>query len=382
MKKQILTLSAVLALTAMNGCGRPKTDQIGVESEIHRSNQINQFQANVEMDTRLADGTIITFPEGKDLDGYEYAYSREEFDGVMSRLPHGYGNTLPRAYTKDQTSAEKISQIAAVILSLGKLKDMSYVKLKQAQFGVKATEAKVKPMISGLLQNFPCFPLNENKKKCKLVADETTQETPKFSKKCSQLKRNKKKYVDLTEDQAKALEQGVIQCGALQNKISEIKGKKKLVETIRETGRNIGVGLTLDYSEYANFSGLVVVNSKAKDDGAVKSKISFNETKTKVEDLILGLSFGTSGFKEYSLENGGISNLKYGQTKNGTRFLKFHVNGEYRIEAELTLSSRTLILHESGATYTEVRLKGSTENFFPDGKVRKGVMSLQIDTLD
>ncbi|MBK27088.1 MAG: hypothetical protein CME70_23995 [Halobacteriovorax sp.] len=379
MKKQILTLTTTLAIGALVGCGGPKADQIDVASQIHAPSTVSQFQSNKNFDSTVADATIITFPQGKDLEGYEYAYNEVAFKTVMSRLQ--YGDQLPLEYNKDASSADKIAQVSTAILSLGKLKDMSYEKLKQAQFGVKATQAKVAPMIDQVLKNFPCYKLNDDKRACKLEADETTSDKPKYPKKCSELKRNKKKFKDhLTEEQDKAYSQGIAQCSALQAKVTEIQDLEEKVKTIRQMGRDIGVALVEDYSAHAKFRGLVVVNSKEKEEGDFTSKIVFNESKTKVETLSLGINFG-NGYREFSIENGGISNVSYGQTKYGTTFLKLRINGDYRIDAELTVSSRTIVLHSSGATYTEVRLKGSTENHFPDGTVRKGVMSLQIDTL-
>lgn len=379
MKKQMITLATMMALGALTGCGGPKADQIGVTSEIHESNTVSQFQVQKTFDSTLADATIITFPTGDDLESYEYSYDEMAFKTVMSRLQ--YGDQLPLSYSKEASSGDKIAQVSTAILSLGKLKDMSYEKLKQAQFGVKATQAKVAPMIAQLLQNFPCYKLIDNKRKCKLAPDETTSETPKFSKKCSELKRNKKKFKgNLTEELEKAYDQGIAQCAALQGKVSEIQDLEEKVKRIRQMGRDIGVDLVEDYSEHANFKGLIVVNSKEKKEGDFTSKMTFNDEKTKIETLSLGINFGT-GYKEYSIENGGISDVKYGQTRGGTTYLNLTINGDYRIVAELSVSSRTIILHSSGATYTEVRLKGSTENIFPDGKVRKGVMSLQVDTL-
>lgn len=379
MKKQIITLTATLALGALVGCGRPKADQIDVTSQILETKQVSQFQVDKTFDGTLGDATIITFPAGKDLEGYEYTYDSVAWQTVMSRLP--YGAQLPTSYTKEASSADKISQVATAILSLGKLKDNSLRKLKQVQFGIRATEAQVKPMIKGLLGQFPCYPLLENKRKCKLAADETTAEKAKIPRKCSELKRNKKKYVELTEEQATAVVQGIAQCNALQGKVSEIEVLEEKVLAIRQMGRDLGVALVEDYGDHANFKGLVVVNSKEKEEGDFTSKIIFNETKTKVETLSLGVNFGT-GYKEYSLENGGITKLVYDQTARGNNRLKFSINGDYRIDAELSVSSEVIVLHKSGVTYTNIRLKGTTENHFADGTVRKGVMAMQIDTLD
>ena len=74
--------------------------------------------------------------------------------------------------------------------------------------------------------------------------------------------------------------------------------------------------------------------------------------------------------------------MVYDQTSRGTSRLKFTINGDYKIEALLSVTSEVIVLHKSGATYTNIRLKGTTINTFSNGVVRKGVMALQVDTID
>lgn len=379
MKKQIIMLSTTLALGSLMSCGGPQADKIDVGSSLHKAKEVSQFQVNKTFDGTIGDATIITFPSGEDLSGYSYAYPEVQWKTVMSRLP--YGDQLPLTYEADSTSGSKIAQVSTAILSLGKLKDNSLRKLKQVQFGIKATEAQVLPMIDAVLSQFPCFKLKEDKRKCKLEADETTVAKGKLPKKCSELKRNLKKFDELSVEQESAYQEGITQCGALQDKISEVQDLEEKVQTIRQMGRDLGVALVEDYSAYAGFTGLVVVNSKEKEEGDFTSTIKFNETKTKIETLSLGVNFG-SGYKEYSLENGGISDMVYDQTSRGTSRLKFTINGDYKIEALLSVTSEVIVLHKSGATYTNIRLKGTTLNTFSNGVVRKGVMALQVDTID
>ncbi len=379
MKKQIIILSATLALGSLMSCGGPKADKIDITSDIHHAKEVSQFQVNKTFDGTIGDATILTFPQGEDLVGYSYAYPEMQWKTVMSRL--SYGDQLPLTYAAESTSGSKIAQISTAILSLGKLKDNSLRKLKQVQFGIKATEAQVQPMIKSVLSQFPCFKLKENKRKCKLEADETTIAKAKLPKKCSELKRNLKKFDELSVEQESSYQEGITQCGALQDKISAVRDLEEKVLTIRQMGRDLGVALVEDYSAYAGFKGLIVVNSKEKEEGDFTSTLKFNDTKTKVDVFSLGVNFG-SGYQEYSIENGGISNLVYDQTARGTSRLSFSINGDYRIDAVLSVSSEVIVLHKSGATYTNIRLKGTTTNTFPDGKVRKGVMALQVDTLD
>jgi hypothetical protein len=379
MKKQIIILSATLALSSLMSCGAPKADKIDVTSNIYQAKETSQFQVNKTFDEIVGDGTIITFPAGEDLSGYTYAYPEAQWKAVMARLP--YGAQLPLSYEAGSSSSNKIAQISTAILSLGKLKDNSLRKLKQVQFGIRATKAQVEPMIKEVLSQFPCFKIKENKRKCKLEADETTVSKGKLPKKCSELKRNQSKFEDLSVDQESAYDDGVNECGVLQDKISAVQDLEEKVLTIKQMGRDLGVALVENYSAYAGFSGLVVVNSKEKEEGDFPSTIKFNDTKTKIEVFSLGVNFG-SGYKEYSLVNGGISNLVYDQTARGTSRLRFAINGDYKIEAELSVTSEVIILHKSGASYTNIRLKGTTKNTFSDGKIRKGVMALQIDTVD
>lgn len=380
MKKQIIMLSTTLALGSLMSCGGPQADKIGVGTELHQNTKaVSQFQVNKTFDGKIGDATILTFPQGSDLSGFSYAYPEVQWKTVMSRLP--YGDQLPLTYEADSTSGSKIAQISTAILSLGKLKDNSLRKLKQVQFGIKATEAQVLPMIKGVLSQFPCFKIKDNKRKCKLEADETTVEKGKLPKKCSELKRNQKKFVELSVEQESAYEEGITQCGDLQDKISAVRDLEEKVLTIRQMGRDLGVDLVQKYSSYAGFTGLVVVNSKEKEEGDFPSTIKFNENKTKIETFSLGINFG-SGYQEYSLANKKISNLVYDQTARGTSRLKFTINGDYQIDAVLSVTSEVIVLHKSGATYTNIRLKGTTTNTFDNGIVRKGVMALQIDTLD
>ena len=386
MKKQILTLTATLALGAMVGCGGPKADQIGVESDIHRSTVTNQSQIlGTPSNGQLFGSTIITLPGGSDLDGFEYNLEDPrkvgQWNAVLGRLPDGKGANHSYVYTREMATKVKDIRVSYLISSIGRLKDLSYKKLRPAKVGLEQITPVKKAVIPKLLKAIPCFNLKEDRKKCKTAADETTKTKPKRIRSCKQLASLKDAYVDLDEAGQAQLVANITQCMTIQGKFDALNDGVDMVTSLRDAGKEIVVDIVEKYSEHANFIGLVEANSKELDGGDIKSTIVFNKEMTKVEKFVLGLKFGNGTFEEYSLKNKKISDFEFGLTADNNRYLAFTINGEHTIRARLGVQSNSVTLLD-GSTYFDIRMKGKTINTYKDGKVRNGIMYLQAETID
>lgn len=388
MKKQILTLTTSLALTALVGCGKPKADQINVDSLIHGTKEVNQLQVNKEVDPAVRKGTIIIFPTGNELDGFSYEFPEKYWKPVIvdGRLP--YGKQLPRIIQKDDTSANKTKNLVNILLSIGKLKDISFRLKTQA----KMKDAVLKGQKKQVIASVGCYKIKEgdNAGKCKIAPDETTVTSVKRAKRsCTKLATHMDNFIDLTPEQDALFKGTLHKCKLIKEGQNEVKKLSRKINAATEAGEVLAEGVATAYSVHLGKNHLPLMASQDRQapNGYDDSRIKFNADKTKIEELKLAINFGggdDAAVPMYSIENGKILNAKLAITAKGTRYLEFTINGPIIVKAMLSITSEVISLSKDGTgpSFTNYRLKGTTDNIFPNGTVKKGVMSIEMDTLN
>ncbi len=404
MKTQIITLTTTLVLSGLVGCGKPKADNIGVQSQIHADRTSNQFQVKKEVikdagifiqalpgvtdgskvSSEVRKGTMIIFPAGEELKDFEYEFPEAEWVPVISegRLP--YGKQLPRVLKKEDTSANKIKNLANILLSIGKLKDISF----RLYAGVDMKGDVLKGQKNQVIASVGCYEIKEgeNAGKCKIAPDETTEEKVTRTKRtCKKLSKHMDRFIELNEQQT-ALFAGTLQkCNMIEGGQAQVKAKIKKIKAITDAGESLAVGATTAYGDHIGRVHLPLIASESRNapDGFDESVIKFNKDMTKVEELKLAINFGGGNeYPNYSIENGKILNVNLSETAKGSKYLEFTINGPVIVTAKLSITSEEISIVKDGPSprFVNVRLKGETQNIFPNGDVRKGVMAIELSS--
>lgn len=404
MFNKIIYLSFLFAI----GCA-PKAELMKADVTVFPKKVINSMSSDVlklEFETEMRDVTIIAYPTLEEVKGFTFTPRDEvqpSWDNVTSKLPEIYQGKLQTTFDDKMSEKKKLETIVTLVQTAGEVRDGQYqnkipLEAKSEENWSKIDELKseVEPKIDAILDSYPCFYVKRARRgqmwTCELTNINGTRSRPKTARKCIDL--DFFGYSNMTVDDIQAFETQKSSCTDLKENLDEsteslkaendeIDTKLRNIKQVRFDGQSVVIELLESVEKHSEGTLLSSSSSKSKkldcpgDEVGTKclSSIKLSEDKKSIEELKLFTSFGVYAkdalpVEEYSLENGRINNLKFYRTSYGGQILSFTLNTDlFVIKAELSMSYRG----DFG-----LRFVGETK-MYHDGKVKRGVMKLEID---
>ncbi len=404
MFNKIIYLSFLVAI----GCA-PKAELKNADFKVFPKKVINAMSSDVqklEFETEMREVTIIAYPTLEEVKGFIFT-PREEmqpsWDNVISKLPDNYQSKLQTTIDDKMSDEKKLGTIVTLVQTAGEVRDGEFqnkapLEIKSEENWIKIAElkAEMEPKIDEILDSYPCFYVKRAPSgqmwTCELTNINGTRSRPKIARKCNVLETFN--YSNMTAGDIQAFETQKSVCTDLDESLGRstesLKAEnKEIVKNLRniKQARLDGQSVVLEllesvekYSEGTFISSNSSISKKLDcpgDEVGTKclSSIKFSKDKKTIEELKLFTSFGVYAkdklpLEEYSLENGRINNLKFYRTTYGGQILSFTLSTDlFKIKAELSMSYRG----DFG-----LRFVGETK-MYHDGKVKRGVMKLEID---
>lgn len=370
-----------------------------------------------ELDSMVRSITLIAYPSAKEIEGFSYNVPDEVFNKVFFSQKKEYssngssivetssdivkyGNRMPRGIKNDSSNEKKVSNLITQLVNIGDVRDKAYETFVTNEKSIKSTRVSLKLVDEKVAKELTFFKINDQgdyKNKLVLSKLDGYKVSKVTTKTCDQLISRRLSDVAfdlLTEDETNLLNGIVDEC----NSLSTV--KDFLVE-VDEAQKNLifDFGANVIASESVYYNGKTYVTSmldalrdhsgktflstgvfkESMLDGTYPdpleiSTIELNDGGDSFKVFSLRLDFLGRGVKTYSLENGLIKNLRFSQTSLGEKVLHFELDAEdVVVKAKLGMT----FMPNMG-----LRFIGDADFFFASGDKNRGVMKIEIDSLN
>ncbi len=404
--KKYFIINLLFVLLASSSCGVDSSAKAGT-GFVERRSFLNLAAADYEkIDNNIRSTTFLIYPKASDLDGFEFnTATAQSWKGVKEILP--YGDKVQTVIPRSMPSFEKSSQVIFTIISAGQARDDAYLAKQKAVEKLSALEDERAELLSDVKKELRslgkktrkkvCYykerPADGEKYICQLTPDDVfLEDNDRKARNCEKFLEHE--YINTNEEEKLELDQLAADCTTQLNKEQEINNgpisdkiaAQQEIETRNSQYRDDGKQVVIDILKAVEafnpnvFLTTGAENEKGTDVGPY-SRINFSKNdqgQTVIDEFLLLLDLGTNysegaGFKEYSLANGKIQDLRHYVRGPLETVLEFKVvTSDFTIEAEL---------FESSQPYHGLRYVGDLIVRYPNGDTREGVGKIEISEL-
>lgn len=391
MKNLFITISLCLLIVS---CGPSADTLLAPKGFIDGQGGIQTLEIKGEdIDTEMRSLTLLMYPLAKDLAGFEYII---DFSDSTDPVTDSWNKVLPSVPYRDRlvldivnnlSNGDKVAQMVSTMIAVGAARDRAFrswvpldIRNEAIKTEIKEINSTLKPKIRKVVCFYEKKPPRGQKYDCRTKQDDVFKKKKK-ARRCKEILEDFA-FVFETQEEEDAYQQIQDQCVEVENLQEEnarVKEDQEPLEEIRKAGEGVVLHMLQTAEVHQGEKVFVATGaSKEKEDpnGGPLSSINIQPEAGIVRDLVLSLDFGLnysggSGYKIYSVENGGITQLRLIQEEGSTQ-LKFNiVTLDFVVRADLSMT------HQRNMG---LRFVGEIKIEYPNGDVATGGMKLEFDT--
>lgn len=378
MKYQLL----ILTLVSFISCG-PHADRIKVSSQ-HPALRSLSFLSPVEykFDSEMYNSSVVIYPNPDELKNMAFdpiapgeSLEASQWTEVVSKL--SYKDRLPRGFRAEEDNKEKVITATRIILSMGEARDDFYKEAGIISLSLEKKRKEFNLVQKNLVSQYPCYYPGENESGRFCQKGPRDQDpTPVFelASDCATLKEWKFNFegADLEK-----FREEVESCLTLSKETVKMrreitKNKIAPLLELRKKAKGIVVEMLTQMQSYNSQRYLITLaTTEDPTTDQLKSHLVFGDNNQTITSFDLLMESG-EGSQNYSMENGGIQNLKWFKDEDGVWVLSFKlVDKIFQIEAKLAAS----VVDIFGLGFVG-------DIIYTQGNItRKGVMKLEFNRL-
>ena len=377
----------LIALMGLASCGReaivPNIENYN--SYGTKKPTIIPSTANQKASEGIRNATIIVAPEIQDLNDLDFrpleGSTSSDWESLWSELP--YANLLLNDFSRHIDIEKRILALNEIIIASGAYRDQAALDIFKLKKKLKVEEDSLRSFeVENKLEDIACYysrrPRRGKPYNCSLTKTEEFRRSKKFYS-CQEWKKFELIAGQETHEnysRFQLINQG---CQELQEKVSVYSNKVKHLQSVRVSAESVVLDVLLETEKVTDLVFAAKASTIEKPDSiGEESIIRFNNDQTAVEELKLYIDFlpGNStvtGYHEYSIENGKISDVKMTTSNYGVKKLSLKLelpDMTYYVNADISVAPMP----------TGMRIVDSAAKVvFKNGKERVGVFKLELD---
>lgn len=369
-----------LAIIFISSCGR-EAELIKVESILPPISKVSTVLANdLKNRPEMRSSSIVLYPNPQELAGMSFdpvstneTLEESGWIQVISKL--SYQNRIPRGFSADLDNREKVKNTVHIILSISDARDKFFRESGLFQKDLDKKQKKLENLQNEVTTKYICFYPKDSEvgHVCESQAHANdANPLTEVADNCSTLDEWKFNFDEARHAQFRLELDSCLSLVSNYRKFRADIKKSKIgpLNELRKQGKGVVTEMLKQMELYNKQRYLLTAatNEDPANDDTI-SRLVFNKIGDEVEIFEIYLD-SNSGFKMYSLENGGISKLRWYKDEDNVSVLSFSlIDEKFSIEAKLA------------ATITDIfDLRFVGDIVYKEGNIsRRGVMKLEFD---